>query len=377
MGGIFNVLTSIINGTINVISNVAAQLVTAGVGVVGEALSLTGNVLNATGNIVGNLVSIKANATIRVITGAAAIAEGVVNAAGHIVGRIVNVNGALINVLINPVGNVFDSAGNQLGNIFEVKGNVFKAIANVINGIVGAVTQITGNILKIGINVFGLFVKVMTNLIGVLSKLSNDLVKIFAVVLNRFTTIVVDITNCFGKFFTDAFPNNTDFIVNIALKAAKTAYDNVVAADAKAIADAKVNIADQVNKFNTDMNNQVTLAVNKVNNLAADLTERLNKADVTDELRAKCGTELNNYLENFGGKDIPYLSQCIDLNVAGMADNAVATVNGTLDQTKAIAAAMQKCIDPVKTNKDTEVKVAARVCLTKVSCFLKYRFIIN
>lgn len=376
MGGIFNVLTSIINGTINVISNVAAQLVTAGASVVGDALSLTGSVLNATGNIVGNLVSIKVNTTVRVITGAAAIAEGVVNAAGHIVGRIVNVNGALINVLINPVGNVFDSAGNQLGNIFEVKGNVFKAIVNVINGIVGAVTQITGNILKIGINVFGLFVKVMTTLIGVLSKLSNVLVKIFAVVLNRFTTIVTDITNCFVKFFTDSLVD-TDFIVTPALKAAKAAYDKVVAADAKAIADAKVNIADQVNKFNTDMNDDVTLAVNKVNDLAAALTARLNNADVTDELRAKCGAELNNYLENFGGKDIPYLSQCIDLNVAGMADNAVATVNGTLDQTKAIAAAMQKCIDPVKTSKDTAVKVAARDCLTLVSCFLKYRFIIN
>lgn len=361
MGGIFNALTNIVEGTIKVIANVAG-------GVVGGAFHLAGGVLDAAGNIIGNLISVKVNAAGQVINGATAIVEGVVDSAGNIIGRIVNNDGVKTNVVINVGGNVFNTAGKLLGNIFAVKGNVVKAIVNSINGIIGIVTEIAGNILRVKIYVFLQFVKVMANLIGLLSKLSNNLVKIFAGVLNGLAILLSDIAKAFEKFFTTALLEFNDFICNPALKAARDAYAKVVASVTAAITKAKTNIADQVNNFDTKMKDEVALAVNKVNKLASDLTEKLNLADVSPELKAKCGKQLSTSLEIFGGKDVPYLTECLDYDLDAIAKKATTTAGGTSNQAKALVASLRKCLDPVTASpKDTAVKTTAKECLDSVS----------
>lgn len=369
MGGIFDTLTNIVGETINVIHNVAGGLVKAGANVIGGAVNLAGVVLNDAGQIVGNLVRFKLNVAATVINAGTAIVEGVLNGAGQIIGHVVNSAGSVSTVLIDVVGNVFDAAGKLLGNIFEVKGNLVKAIVNSVRGIVGEVTQIAGNILKVKIAIFGRFVKLMAQLVGALSKLSNDLVNIFGAVLNELTKIVSDITTCFDKFFTGVLAEFPDFILYNPLKDAKVAYGKVVVAVADAIAKAKVNIADQVNAFDAKIKAELATAVNQVNNLAADLTEKLNSADVSAELKAKCGAQLNSSLENFGGKDIPYLTQCLEeFDLNAIANKAVTTAGGTLTQAKSLVASYETCLAPVRANlKDTKAKSVARECLIKLT----------
>lgn len=285
--------------------------------------------------------------------------------AGNIIANIVD--GAA-----DATGNILNEAGKVVGNIFGISGNVLQKIVDAGTGIIGKITQLAGTVLQVPITIFGQFSKLLTSAIGKLGSLSADLINKFGNAINSIANIGKGIASLFNDFFTTAIGGITDFIVNPALKAAKTAYDAVVAAVTTAIDAAKTNIATLVDAFDADLKAAAAAALNSVSNLAADLNKQLNDSKANATVIAKCGAQLKDSLQTFAENAVPYLSECIEpsatFNVTDLANKAVASANGTLAQAKAVVAQLQKCIDPVLANpKDSAAKTTAKNCLTTVS----------
>lgn len=352
--------------------NIIGQIVDKATSAVDEA----GNIVDPEGNIIGNIADTFIDTAGNIINQTGSIigqvAADVVNANGDILDKAGNIIGSVFNKAVDAAGNILNSAGTIIGNIFGLAGNIFQKAVDVGTGIIGKVTQIAGSALQIPINIFGKFANLVGGIVGKLGEFSTGLINLFGNVVNAIANIGKGIVSTFADFFTKSIAGITDFIVNPALKLAKAAYDKVVAAVTSAIDTAKTNIAQQVDAFDAKMKAAVATALNKVSDLAADLTKKLSESKASAALIADCGAKLNTALKSFAENAVPYLGECIapsaTFNITDLAIKAVATAGGTLEQAKAVVAKMQACIDPVlAAPKDSAAKTTAKTCLSDVS----------
>lgn len=324
--------------------------------------NLFGGIIGDVGNMIDGVLDTDENVFNEVFD----TLDHIYNTAIHAPGTTLNSEGKIYDV----VGNIIDSTGITTGNIFNASGNVFEQTSKIVEGLIGNITQITGTVLNPKIKVMAGLADIIADIVRRLGQTTSS----FPTDSNlkpNLTNTGNDIEKLVQNFFATTLPLFNDFIVPAALKTAQTTFTNFTDT-IKIKLNGLVDIVSSSDKFGSDFKNSVAQQINKVVDLALNLTKEFKSAALLNETAKSCAIDFRSAVFIFSKVAIPYITECLEdvspLDTTNFIGKSQVAMKDALAQTKDLVASLQACVQPPLANKtNVTLKENARTCLINVS----------